>query len=187
MPFGATPSSWCVCQFHHFRRDLQKIKESDQELHYKTLIILYLFPLTDRGRAASCEPSLQLLYTWNCSGFKLFGLIGSMSSGPPLQVAAACHLIGDRRFFRFGKNPGGQGKEFRILEMNVAFVHLRQFGHIFAELLDFIGCESAGRKVLPSQTLNLVVKRPGAAMVALQIFQTRQYRSDLLPALATQS
>ncbi len=31
MPFGATPSRWCVCQFHHFRfkiNNLSSIKTS---------------------------------------------------------------------------------------------------------------------------------------------------------------
>ena len=26
MPFGATPSRWCVCQFHHFRFGIKNLK-----------------------------------------------------------------------------------------------------------------------------------------------------------------
>ena len=29
MPFGATPSRWCVCQFHHFRTRVPHLVQRD--------------------------------------------------------------------------------------------------------------------------------------------------------------
>ena len=31
MPFGATPSRWCVCQFHHFRTLVMRLRQYSSE------------------------------------------------------------------------------------------------------------------------------------------------------------
>ena len=35
MPFGATPSRWCVCQFHHFRPSTTSLVSTNCSYYFK--------------------------------------------------------------------------------------------------------------------------------------------------------
>jgi hypothetical protein len=45
MPFGATPSRWCVCQFHHFRRVFQTIRVRQVDYNKALRVVQAAIPL----------------------------------------------------------------------------------------------------------------------------------------------
>ena len=65
MPFGATPSRWCVCQFHHFRRLQTALLSIACNYNFKlpqfsVYAFLYALFATYRSRSSStaaCESS----------------------------------------------------------------------------------------------------------------------------------
>src|SRR5579864_3157559 len=71
MPFGATPSRWCVCQFHHFRKSIN-CKNWNYQFMVPRQPVDYLLLSTSGDTQAKLpmNPALYILYTRQCFCFK---------------------------------------------------------------------------------------------------------------------